>query len=168
VCLSVPTFRNFTLVNPFSGFSPGPRSASFWGPITLRANIRLKWSLKKSCNLRRKLSNGMSHITCTQGNQGNSWLLVVGNQIVNLVLAPSFVHSLCLKYLNGSCEPILNIYVLRAFQWYMEIFNPLGFIDAKFVKNYKNELKVLVFCNPTCNFSSFKIFNNILGWTCKK
>jgi hypothetical protein len=30
---------------------------------------------------------------------------------------------LCFRYQNGSCEPILDIYVPRAFQWYKELFN---------------------------------------------
>jgi hypothetical protein len=69
----------------------------------------------------------MSHATCTEGNQGDSWLLMVGSQIANLTPGPSFGHNLCLKCPNGSCEPILDIYVPRAFQWYKEIFNPLDF-----------------------------------------
>jgi hypothetical protein len=40
---------------------------------------------------------------------------------------PSFDHNLCYIYPNGSCEPILNIFVLRAFQWYKKLFNPMGF-----------------------------------------
>jgi hypothetical protein len=35
-------------------------------------------------------------------------------------------HNLCLKRLNGSCEPILDIYVSRTFQWYKEL-NLLNF-----------------------------------------
>jgi hypothetical protein len=53
-----------------------------------------------------------------QGNQGDSWLLVVGGQIDNLIHGPSFGHNLCFKNPNGSCEPILDIYVLKYFQWY--------------------------------------------------
>jgi hypothetical protein len=34
---------------------------------------------------------------------------------------------LCSKCPNRSCEPILNIYVAIAFQWYKELFNPMGF-----------------------------------------
>jgi hypothetical protein len=37
------------------------------------------------------------------------------------------VHNLCFNYPNGSCEPISNIFVPRAFQWYKELFNPMGF-----------------------------------------
>jgi hypothetical protein len=43
-----------------------------WGPITLCANLRLRWGLKKSCTPCQELSNDMSHATCMQGNQGNS------------------------------------------------------------------------------------------------
>jgi len=34
---------------------------------------------------------------------------------------------LCFKYSNGSCKSILNIYVLRYFQWYKELFNSMSF-----------------------------------------
>jgi hypothetical protein len=58
----------------------------------------------------------MSHTTCTQGNWGNSWLLVVGNQITNLTLSFSSGHNLCFKCPNGSYKLILDIYVPRYFQ----------------------------------------------------
>jgi hypothetical protein len=52
----------------------------------------------------------------------NGW-----NQIDTLTFGLSFNHNLCCKYSNGSCEPILDIYVLRFFQWYKEAFNPMNF-----------------------------------------
>ncbi len=60
-------------------------------------------------------------------NRGDSWLLVVRSQIDNLTLDLSFGHNLCLKCPNVSCEPILDIYVPRNFQWYKELFNSMGF-----------------------------------------
>jgi len=69
-----------------------------WRPIILGANLRLRWSLKKNCIPCQELSNGMWHVTCTQGNQGDSRLLVVGSQIVNLTLDPFFCYNLCFKY----------------------------------------------------------------------
>ncbi len=68
----------------------------------------------------------------TQVNQRDSGLLVVKNQIGNLTLGPSFGHNLCFKYPNGSCEPILDIYVLNYFQWFKEIFNPMNFNTYNF------------------------------------
>jgi hypothetical protein len=44
-----------------------------------------------------------------------------------LTLDISFGHNLCFKYPNGSWEPILDIQVPRAFQWYKDLFNPMGF-----------------------------------------
>jgi len=44
-----------------------------------------------------------------------------------LTFGPSFGHNLCFNYTNGSCNPILDIYVLRAFQWHKELCNPMGF-----------------------------------------
>ncbi len=57
----------------------------------------------------------------------DSQLLMVESQIVKLIPNPSFSHNLCLKCPNGSCEPTLNIYVPRNFQWYKERLNPMGF-----------------------------------------
>jgi hypothetical protein len=69
----------------------------------------------------------MSHATCTQGNRVNSWLLVFWSQTANLTPGLYFGHNLCFRCSNGSCKPILNIYVSIAFQWYKELFNPMGF-----------------------------------------
>jgi len=98
-----------------------------WGPITLCEDLRLKWSLKQSCSSCQKISNNMSRATCTQGNQVDSQLLVVRGQISNLTFGLSFGHNLCFRCPNGSCEPIFDIYILIVFQWYKELFNPLGF-----------------------------------------
>jgi hypothetical protein len=96
------------------------------GPITLYEKLWLRWGLKKSCSPLQELSNGMSHTTCTQGSWGGSWLLMVGSQTANLTPDLSFGHNLCFKCLNGSCKPILDIYVSIAFQWYNLFFNPMG------------------------------------------
>jgi len=55
-----------------------------------------------------------------------------GSQIVNLTFNLSLGHNLCFRCPNGSCEPISNIYVLRAFRWYKELMNPLGFDPFNF------------------------------------
>jgi hypothetical protein len=103
------------------------RESQLWGPITLCENFQLRWDLKQSCSPDQELFNNMSHATYTQGNWVNSWLLVVGSQIANLTLNPFFGHNLCFKCPNGWCEPILDIFVSIAFQWYEELFEPLGF-----------------------------------------
>jgi hypothetical protein len=69
----------------------------------------------------------MSCTTCTQGNRVDSQLLVVGSQIANLTPDLSFGHNLCFRCPNESCEPILDIYVSIAFQWYKCFFNSLSF-----------------------------------------
>jgi hypothetical protein len=69
----------------------------------------------------------MWHTTCMQVNRGDSWLLVVGSQIANLTTGPFFGHNIYFKYPNGSCKPILDINVSRAFQWYKELFNIMNF-----------------------------------------
>ncbi len=77
-------------------------SRNFWNPITLWADLWLRWDLKQSCSSRWELSNSMWHATYTQGDQGDSQLLVVGSQINNLTPNPSFGHNLCFRYPNGS------------------------------------------------------------------
>jgi len=79
------------------------------------ADLWLRWGLKKSYSPCQDISNGMSHSTCTKRHWGDFQLLVVRSQIVNLTLDPSFGHNLCFKCPNGSCEPILDIYIPRDF-----------------------------------------------------
>jgi hypothetical protein len=62
----------------------------------------------------------MSHSSCRHREHVDSWLLVVGSQIANLTLGPSFAHNLGCICPNGSCEAILNIYISRPFQWHQE------------------------------------------------
>jgi len=106
---------------------PRLRLLRLWGAITLRANLWLKWSLKQRCSPCRELSNNMSHAIYVHGNRVDSWLLVVGSQIVNLTPGPSFGHNLCFRCPNVRCDPILDIYVTRPFQWNKKRLNPLRF-----------------------------------------
>jgi hypothetical protein len=99
----------------------------FWGAITLHVDLWLKWGLKQSCNPCQDLSNGMSHAICTHENWVDSQLLMVGNQIANLTPGPSFGYNLCFRCPNEQCEPILDIYDPRAFQWYKKCHKPLSF-----------------------------------------
>jgi hypothetical protein len=71
------------------------------GAITLCADLRSGWGLKKSCSPCWEISTSVSHATCTQGNWVDSRLLVVGSQITNLTLGLSFGHNLCFKCPNG-------------------------------------------------------------------
>jgi len=102
----------------------------FWRPIALCADLSLKLGLKQSCSPHWDLSNNIWHVTYTQGNQGESWLLVVESQIGNFTPDLSFGHNLCFKCPNGSCEPILDIYVSRTLWWYKKIFNPMNFVPC--------------------------------------
>ncbi len=109
------------------------------GPITLHVDLRLKWDLKQSYSSCWELFNNISHVTYTQGNRGDSRLLMVESQVVILAPDLSFGHNLCLKCPNGSCEPILNIYVPKKFQWYNELFNTMGFDRYnRFLKIWKS------------------------------
>jgi hypothetical protein len=79
----------------------------FWKAITSCVDLRLKWSLKQSCNPCRKISNNMWHATYTHIFQGDSWLLMGRNQIGILIPNPSFGHNLCFKYSMGHASPFL-------------------------------------------------------------
>jgi hypothetical protein len=98
-----------------------------WSPITLRADLGSKCSLKQSYSPRWELFNGMWHVVYRQVNRVDSWLFLVRSQIANLTPNPSFGHNLCLRCPNEKWEPILDIYVPRAFQWYKERHKPLSF-----------------------------------------
>jgi hypothetical protein len=91
-----------------------------WKPL-------IEMSHKQNCSACQKIYNNMWHATCTHVIQGDSWLLMVASQIDILTPSLSFSHDLCYKYSNGSCEPILDIYVLRYFPWYKQVFNPMNF-----------------------------------------
>jgi hypothetical protein len=58
----------------------------------------------------------MLYALCNQVNQVDSRLFLVRSQTDSLTLSPSFGHNLCFRCPNEQCEPILDIYVLRAFQ----------------------------------------------------
>jgi len=96
-------------------------------PITLRANLRWRCGLKQSYRSCRNLSNDMSYVFCSQVNQVDSWLFLVGSQTGSLTPGPSFGHNLCSRCPNEQCEPILDIYAPRAFQSYQERHKPLSF-----------------------------------------
>jgi hypothetical protein len=119
LCLSTrPTSKWFFLSRDTQmGVSKLPKSglSQFGSPITLCTYLWLTWGLKQSYSPHQELFNGIWHATCTQGNWVDSWLLVVGSKIVNLTPDLSFGHNLCFRCPNGSCEPILNIYVSIAF-----------------------------------------------------
>jgi hypothetical protein len=112
-----------------------------WSPITLRADLLLRCGLKKSCSSRQELFNGMLHVVCRQINWVNSRLFLVGSQIGSLTPGPSFGHNLCFKCLNDQCKPILDIYVLRAFQWYKEHHKPLRFDPSNYSLKFRESTK---------------------------
>jgi hypothetical protein len=117
-------FRDFRVRVPKSRQRGLPR---LWSPITLRADLGSKCGLKQSCSSRRQLSNGMWHVVYSQINRVDSRLFLVGSQTASLTPGPSFGHNLCFKCPNEQCEPILDIYVSRSFQWYKKSHKILSF-----------------------------------------
>jgi hypothetical protein len=109
-----------------NGFSL-PRLPQLWNLITLQADLGSRCGLKQSCSSRQELSNDMSHVVCSLVNRVDSRLFLVGSQTGILTPGLSFGHNLCFRCPNEKCEPILDIYVPRAFQWYKEHHKPLSF-----------------------------------------
>jgi hypothetical protein len=107
--------------------SPRLKISQLCGTITSGADLWLGWGLDQSCSPCRVVSYGVLHPTCTQGNWVDSRLPVVRSQTTNLTPSLFFSHILCCRCPNGSCEPILDIYVSIVFQWYKELFKARGF-----------------------------------------
>jgi hypothetical protein len=103
------------------------RVLGLWTPISPDCRVRSQHGLKQSCSPRQELSNAVLHSQIGSREEVDSRLLVVGSQIANLTPGPSFAHNLCLRCPNEQCEPILDIYVSRAFQRYQERNNSLRF-----------------------------------------
>jgi hypothetical protein len=80
-------------------------------------------------------------MACHLNARISEWFLTFSGQESNwqFDFGLSFSHNLCFKYPNGSCEPILGIYVPRAFQWYIELLNPISFDPCNcFLKIWKS------------------------------
>jgi len=107
--------------------------------FTCRPPIDMKFEAKLY-PLLRAFQQYVTHHLHTR-KSGDSWLLVVRSQIVNLIFGPFFYYNLCVKWPNRSCEHILNIYVPRAFQWYKEIFNPMGFCPYNFFLKIRESIR---------------------------
>jgi len=88
-------------------------SLNFWRPITFRANIWLRWGVKWSCSPCQEISNGMWHVTYTYENQGDSWLLMAITCVLSIQM--------------GHASPFWTFKFQDFFQWYKELFIPMGF-----------------------------------------
>jgi hypothetical protein len=122
-----------------------------WAFITSRPELGLGRGLNQSYSSPRELSNGMLHFTCMLQDRVDPLLLVVGSQIANLTLGPSFDHNLCCKCPNGSCKAILDIYTSRPFQRYKERLNA-SYFDP---------------CNHALNFWEFQGTPKSHFWECE-
>jgi len=65
-----------------------------WELITPNCQVWTQRGLNQTCSPRRDLSNDISHFQFRGQKEVDSWLLVVGSQIANLTLGPSFAHNL--------------------------------------------------------------------------
>jgi hypothetical protein len=122
--MGVPKFPNIGL-------------SCLWGPITLSTHLHSNEVSYSPCQ---DLFNGISHATCMQGNWSNSRLLIPNN----LSHGPPFGPNLCVKCPNGSWKPILDIYILRAFHWYKECLNPMGFDPCNFSLKPQEFIRTLI------------------------
>jgi hypothetical protein len=107
-----------------------------WELIFPDYDIRLERGLNQSYSSPWELSNAMSHSFCRRRDHIESWLLVVGSQIVNLTPCPSFAHNLGCRCSNGSCKAILDIYTSRPFPWHQEHSNARRFDSCNRALNF--------------------------------
>jgi len=85
-------------------------------PIEMRFEVKLQLSSKKF----------QRRITChLHARKSGRFLTFCGQESNCLFFIPdlSFCHNLCCKCLNGSCEPIWNIYISISFRWYKKLLN---------------------------------------------
>jgi hypothetical protein len=115
-----------------------------WSLITFGSDLRSSFRLKQSCRSRRELSNDMSHVLCSQVFRFDSRLLSVGSQNWRTpgssTPGPSFGHNLCFRCPNEQCEPILDIYISRAFHRYKERHEPLRFDPSNLSLKFRESL----------------------------
>jgi hypothetical protein len=107
-----------------------------WTTITFHLDLRLGRGLNQTCSPPRELSNAVSHSTWWHRIRVDSWLLVVGSQIVSLTPDLSFAHNLGCRCPNGSCKAILDMYTSRNFQWYKKHFNARCFDPCNCLLNF--------------------------------
>ncbi len=119
IIYSMPNHGNKTHVSELPSGSPEiPKVEIFatLGAHNFVCRPLIEMRSKEKYNLHQKLSNDKLHTTRMQRNWGGFGFLVAGSQIENLTFGLSFGHNLCFKCPNGSCEPILDIYVPKVFQ----------------------------------------------------
>jgi hypothetical protein len=124
------------------------RLLPLWGRITSCADLWSQWGLKQSCSPCQYIFNGILHVSCMQDNRVDSWLLVVGSQIANLIPDPSFAHNLCCRCPNGSCKAIFDIYASRNFQRYKEHLKARCFDPCNWVLSFQESQRT-----PKSSFS---------------
>jgi hypothetical protein len=124
--------------------------------ITSCADLWSRWILNRSCSPCQELFNGMLHATCTQRNQVNTWLSVVKSQTDT-----SFSYNLCCRCPNGSCEPVLDIYISIVFQWYKKIHKERGFDPCNHSLKFQKSNMTLI-ANNGSSFGNVSVHSHTL------
>ncbi len=137
---------------------PGSELPGLWEVIAPRPNLGSRRGLNRSCSPRRDLSNDVSYSRIGHRELVDSWLLVVGSQIVSLTPGPSFAHNLGDKCPNGQCEAIFDIYDSRPFQWHQEHPNARCFGSCCRALNIRESRRT-----PTLHFFQVLGFTPTLG-----
>jgi len=143
--------------------------SELWAIIISCSNLRLGWGLKKIYSSLQKLSNSVSHSTCTHRGWVDSRLLMVGSQTTNLTLGPSFCHNLCYRCPNGPCKAIFDMYTSIVFQWYKEHPNARCFDPCSWTLKFRESRRT-----PKSQFrkyefhphTSLKVGLQHQGWPC--
>jgi hypothetical protein len=138
------------------------RLLELWAIITSRLDLWSGRGLNQSGSSLRELFNSMLHSFNARWDRVDSRLLVVGSQVANLILGPSFAHNLGCRCPNGSCEAILDIYTSRTFQWYQEHSNARCFDPWNQALNFQESQRTLSPALSECEFHP----HTWLKWGC--
>jgi len=90
-----------------------------WGPITLCAELQLKWGLKQSWNSSSRTFQRYVARHLHTKKSGRFPTFSDRSQIVNLISGLSFGHNLCLKCSNGSCKSIFYTFTFQELSNYI-------------------------------------------------
>jgi len=90
----------------------------FWLVIYISNQVCLEHVREISYSYQKDISNGVWHTPIKAYLAHTLKGFMVGSEIFNLNLNPSFDYNSCISSLNEQCKGILGSYILKHFQWY--------------------------------------------------
>jgi hypothetical protein len=131
MCLSTRPTSKWHFVPGLS--SGSPKIAKVGTPMTLGLHnfaCRPPIKMRSTAKLYPLLRGFQRYVAChLKARELGQFPTFSGREIKLSIWFSSFLLAINLCFIcpNGSCEPILDIYVPRAFQWYKKLLKPLSF-----------------------------------------